>query len=57
MYIKLAEDNELYEFVPELWSTMVEFGVRNMVEDGSLIKSFVVLMAKYDKNDEVSAFF
>jgi hypothetical protein len=55
LYTKLAEENELFEFVPELWSTMMEFGVRSMIDDGSIIKRFIVLMARYEKDDQVNS--
>jgi hypothetical protein len=48
------EENELFDFIPELWSVMLEFGIRNLVEESDLLKKLLKTMAKYKIEDQVS---
>lgn len=49
----LVNEFEIYDFIPELWSSMLDYGVKQL-EQQSLAKKLLSIMVKYEKDDDVS---
>jgi hypothetical protein len=50
---RLIEGNRCFDFIPEFWSSLLEYGMKAMLDELNVTKALLRTMASYIQNDQV----